>query len=334
MTAPFREASAVWQRFWFEPRSTATLALFRIAFGLLVVGWTLSLIPNLFAFLGPDGIEPGPLGRAPGEWGLLTGTTGPIVVVAVLLSTLAGAVALALGWHAHIAAVAVFVGIVSIEQRNAMISNSGDGLLRNLAFYCMLAPSGAALSLDRLRTARPEFWRSPDRAPWALRLIQIQLSVGYLSTVWQKLQGETWRDGTAVSYALRMEDVHRLPTPEFLTRSPVVTEALTFGTLVLELALGILVWNRALRPWVMSLGIVMHIMIEYSIVVGFFGMAMLVTYLAFLSPATADRLILAVRDRVGRRDRRTGPGGGRAPTSPTPARAAAVETVSDAATSR
>jgi Vitamin K-dependent gamma-carboxylase len=316
MTASLRRTSSAWQRFWFEPQSTSTLALFRIAFGLVVLGWTLSLTPNLFAFLGPDGIEPDSFGRAAGEWGLLTGAGRP-TVVAVFLGTLAGAAALTVGWHARIAAVVVFVGIVSIEQRNALISNSGDGLLRNLAFYCMLAPSGAALSLDRLRAGRDASWRFPRRAPWALRLIQIQVSVGYLATVWLKLQGASWRDGTAVSYALRMEDVHRLPTPEFLTRSPVTTEALTFGTLALELALGILVWNRVLRPWVMSLGIVMHVVIEYSIVVGFFGMAVLAAYLAFLSPVTADRLILAARDRFGRRRRSSGLGDGRAPTSPT-----------------
>lgn len=293
-----RRAFAAWLRFWFEPQSTATLALFRIAFGLLVSAWTISLAPNLFAFFGPDGIDPGQSERAAGEWGLLAGTASPTAVVGVFLATLAGAVALTIGWHARIAAVVVFMGIVSIDQRNALIGNSGDGLLRNLAFYCMLAPTGAALSIDRLRTARGAIWRFPARAPWALRLIQIQLSVAYLSAVWQKVQGETWRDGTAVSYALRIEDVRRLPTPEFLTQSILVTEVLTFGTLGLELALGILVWNRVLRPWVMAMGIAMHIMIEYGIMVGFFGLAMLVTYLAFLSPATASRLILDVRDRL------------------------------------
>jgi hypothetical protein len=298
LTGAPRLAFAAWLRFWFEPQSTATLALFRIAFGLLVTAWTITLAPNLFAFFGPDGIDPGQPERAVGEWGLLAETANPTALVGVFLATLAGAVALTIGWHARIAALVVFIGIVSIDQRNALISNSGDGLLRNLAFYCMLAPSGAALSMDRLRTARGSVWQFPARAPWALRLIQIQLSVAYLSAVWHKVQGETWRDGTAVSYALRMEDVHRLPTPEFLTQSTLVTEVLTFGTLGLELALGILVWNRVLRPWVMAMGIAMHLMIEYGIMVGFFGLAMLVTYLAFLSPATASRLILDVRDRV------------------------------------
>lgn len=302
LTGVRRRALTAWLRFWFEPQSTSSLALFRIAFGLLVTAWTSTLAPNLFAFFGPNGIEPDQPERVVGEWGLLAETASPVALLAVFLATLAGAVALTVGWHTRIAAVVVFIGIVSIDQRNALIGNSGDGLLRNLAFYCMLAPSGVALSLDRLRTARGAFWCFPARAPWALRLIQIQLSVGYLSAVWHKIQGETWRDGTAVSYALRMEDIHRLPTPAFLTQSALVTEALTFGTLALELALGILVWNRTLRPWVMAMGIAMHLMIEYSIMVGFFGMAILVAYLAFLSPATASRLILGCAiGLVGRR---------------------------------
>ena len=131
-----------------------------------------------------------------------------------------------------------------------------------------------------------------------MRLVQIQLSVGYLSAVWHKVQGGTWRDGTAVAYALRIEDLSRFPVPDLLTRSVMLTEALTFGALALELALGVLVWNRVLRPWVMSAGVLMHLTIEYAIVVGFFGAAMLIMYLAFLAPATATRLVLGVRDRV------------------------------------
>ncbi len=292
--------TAAWQRFWFEPQPTSSLALFRIAFGLVATAWTVSLIPDLFAFFGPNGIEPGQPDRQPGEWGLLPASAGPAVVVGALAVTLAGTVALTLGLYTRVAAVIVFVGILSFEHRNGLISNSGDGLVRNLAFYCALAPSGESLSLDRYRTARELFWEFPDRAPWPLRLIQIQLSVGYLSAVWHKVQGESWRDGTAVAYALRMEDVSRFSTPDFITQSVVVTEALTFGSLALELALGILVWNRTVRPWVMSVGVLLHLTIEYAIVVGFFGIAMLVAYTAFLDPETAARLILRLRDRTRR----------------------------------
>lgn len=302
---------AAWQAFWFAPTPTSSLALFRIAFGLVVTAWTVSLIPDLFAFFSSDGIEPGRPDHGTGEWGLLPVSAGPALLVGALAVTLVAAVALTLGLFTRVAAVVVYLGVVSFVNRNGLISNSGDGLIRNLAFYCALAPSGAALSVDRWRTAREAFWEFPERAPWPLRLIQIQLSVGYLSAVWHKIQGASWRDGTAVAYALRIQDVARFPVPDVLTRSVVVTEALTFGTLAVELALGILVWNRAVRPWVMAAGVLMHLGIEYAIVVGFFGIAMVVAYTAFLAPATATRLVLAVRAVLERQQ----PGGGGARTT-------------------
>jgi hypothetical protein len=226
----------------------------------------------------------------------------------VYAATLVGAVALTLGYHTRIAAVVVFVGILSLQRANPMIINSGDGLICNLALYCALAPAGASLSVDRLRTAPDRFWEFPQRAPWPLRLVQIQLSVIYLSTVWRKMQGDLWREGTAVSYALRIADIHRFPTPAFLTDSVILAELLTFGTLALELSLAILVWNRAARPWILTLGVSLHLGIEYSILVGFFSVTMLTVYLAFVPPDTASRLVLRVRDRLTRAARSRDPG--------------------------
>lgn len=303
MIAPLAQLGSGWRRFWFEPGPSSTLALFRIAFGLLAVLWTLSLLPTLFDFYGRSGVAPGNSENFSGDWGLLPSPAGTPVLLLILSALLLGSVALMLGLFTRVAAVVVFVGVLSFEHANTLIGNSGDGLIRNLAFYLMLAPSGVALSLDRLRRSRENFWVFPLTAPWVLRLVQIQLSVGYLSAVWQKVQSELWRSGTAVSYAMRLEDIHRFPIPGFITRSTLIVETLTFGTLALELSLAILVWNRAARPWVMSFGILMHLAIDYSILIGFFSFAMVVTYLAFLPAETATRLIHGTRDRVVARAR-------------------------------
>ncbi|MGI8815409.1 MAG: HTTM domain-containing protein [Pseudonocardia sp.] len=300
MTGPLARLGAGWRRFWFEPQETSTLGLLRIAYGVVATGWTVSLAPNLFAFFGPNGIEPGRPESNPGEWGVLPAPASPAVIIAFFAVLLSGTIALTLGLFTRVAAIVVFVGIVSIEHANMLVGNSGDGLIRNLAFYLMLAPSGAALSLDRLRKARDRFWEFPARAPWALRLVQIQLSVGYLSAVWHKVQSALWREGTAVSYALRVEDIHRFHTPGLIAQSVKLTELLTFGTMALELSLAVLVWNRAARPWVLALGVSMHLAIDYSILIGFFSLAMFVTYLSFIPPDTASRYVLAARDRVGR----------------------------------
>ena len=54
-----------------------------------------------------------------------------------------------------------------VRAPQLLISNSGDGLVRNLAFFCVLSPSGEALSLDRLLKTREHFWEFP-RVPRGL----------------------------------------------------------------------------------------------------------------------------------------------------------------------
>ena len=197
----------------------------------------------------------------------------------------------------------VFVGLMALTRRNIWVLDSGDPLIRSIAFFLMFAPSGAALSLDRrlaVRRGRAEPGQFAQRAPWVLRLLQIQLSILYLSAFWHKVGGDTWRDGTAVSYALRIENLQRFPLPEALTTSELISNVLTFGTLGVELALGVLVWNRRLRPWVLLAGVGLHLGIDYAIRVGFFSYAIFVLYLAFIPPETMDRWLLAVRAWVRR----------------------------------
>ena len=304
MIRQLRRMTAGWNRFWFAPQETSTLALFRIGFGTISFFWTLSLLPDLFAFYGPDGIMPTYPQEGPGAWGVLgLSTSGPFLILVFALTLLASA-ALTLGLYTRLAAVLLWLGIMAFEHRNPLVGNSGDELIGNLALFCALAPSGVALSLDRLRSYPGRFWEFPARAPWALRLIQIQLSVVYLSAVWQKVQGDLWRNGTAVSYALRIADVGRVPTPAFITHSVILSELLTFGTLALEASLGILVWNRTIRPWVLTLGICMHLGIDFSILVGFFSFTMIVSYISFIPPETATRRVLAARDWYLRRSSR------------------------------
>jgi hypothetical protein len=72
---------------------------------------------------------------------------------------------------------------------------------------------------------------------------------------------------------------------------------LTYGTLAIEAAIGILVWNRALRPWVLGLGVALHIGIDLALRVGFFSYALFVLYVAFLPPDWVSARLLAIRER-------------------------------------
>jgi hypothetical protein len=298
----FVGVAGAWNRFWFEPTSTSTVAVVRIAFGVVILGWAVSLAPDLFAFYSDDGILPSQPEDYPGTgaWGLLGIFESDLAVVVVYLLLLLASLAVIVGIQARIASLVLFVCVLSFTRRDPWILNSGDLFLRVLAFYLVFAPTGAALSVDAWRKSREHFWEFPLRAPWALRLIQVQLTILYLAAVWAKARGSLWNDGTAVSYALRIGDLERFPVPDFVTDSLILSNLMTYGTLATELAIPILVWNRRLRPWVLLFGVFLHLGIDYAVRVGFFTLAMLVLYVAFVPPKTMEAWVLSFRERLAR----------------------------------
>jgi hypothetical protein len=280
------EIWAAWQRFWFEPESTAPLVLVRVAFGVLVLGWGLSLAPDLLDFLGPEGVVPDPSSyEGPALWTLLDVFDSNAAVVACYLAMLAAAVALIAGFQPRLAALVIFAVLVSFERRNVWMTNSGDELVRILALILVLAPAGNTIR---------------RRSPWALRLLQVQVSILYLAAVWAKVRGVTWNDGTAVSYAMRLEDMERFQLPIGVTQSELVANVMTYGTLAAEFALGVLIWNRRLRPYVLLAGVGLHLSIDLTMRIGFFSWAVFVAYLAFVPPEWAERVIERAREMRAR----------------------------------
>ena len=47
-----------WRTFWFRPQPAYTLGLVRLACGAVMIGWTVSLLPDLYQLFGPHGIVP------------------------------------------------------------------------------------------------------------------------------------------------------------------------------------------------------------------------------------------------------------------------------------
>jgi hypothetical protein len=277
-----------WRAFWFRPEPAYTLGAVRIAFGVLAVAWTLSLIRDLAEFFSADGIVPLQPASAY-EWGVFEICTDDRALVIGWALLLVSAIALTVGWHSRLAALIVFVLIMSFEFRNPFIFNSGDNLIRVEALFLAMSPCGAALSLDQCRTTG-SFWSAQIRAPWPIRLMQVQLTLIYLATFQIRMTGEKWPDGTALSYAFRLEDMLIIPVPQWISTNALLMNVATWGTLLLELAIGILVWNRRCRPIVLATGLVLHSAILVTVAVGFFSPAMFVLYIAFVSPETIRRL--------------------------------------------
>ncbi len=268
-------------------------AIVRIPFGLVLLAWTVTLMVDAADFLADDGTVPPDVAVSAGlRWFELSSTTAAWLA---LIALAAASIAITVGWRPTFWLVVAFVLLVSIQRRNTTILNSGDLLLRNLALLLVFVPTGAALSDDRWRgLGRRALGTASPIAPWGLRLVQFQLVVVYLFAFWSK-SGATWRNGTAVSTALRLDDLERFPAPSWMVDDVVVVAMLTWGALAVELALAMFLWWKPARPYLIVVGIVFHLSIDTFLLVGFFGPAMVVGLLTFLDADRVDRRVAARR---------------------------------------
>jgi Vitamin K-dependent gamma-carboxylase len=270
-----------WSSFWFTPQPAYTLGLVRITFGAVTVAWTLALLPDLYKVFGEQGATP-QYPRVAYQWSVFQAWPGDTVLLIGWILLLLSAIAMTVGWHSRFAAILVFILIQSFVRRGVHYFNAGDSILVVVALILTLSSCGVALSLDQRRHTG-SFWSAQTRSPWPVRLMQIQLVLIYLVTVQAKLADKPWVEGSAAFYAWNIDGQWAsLPAPEWLSANAILVNVVTWVTLLIELAIPILVWNRRWRFWVLAAGVVMHVTIMLNLNVAFFSLAMFVLYVAFV----------------------------------------------------
>jgi hypothetical protein len=189
-----------------------------------------------------------------------------------------------MGLYTRGSIIVVMICLTSFHQRNIWLLSSSELLVRLVTLLMIFSPCGHLFSIDTLISRKKNLEpNKKDWAPWVLRLIQIQLSVVYLWTVWHKLKGETWFEGTAVYYATRLESMKNFSIPLLLDWIPFIKLS-TWLTLLVELALGTLIWFKEFRIPIIFLGIVFHLSIEYLMSIPFFEINMILILALFIPP--------------------------------------------------
>jgi hypothetical protein len=287
---------AAWNRFFFAPVSPIPLALFRIFYGICVSITLLLLHADWLNWYGVHSwarlatiqqIEPG--------MRLNLFTIIPLNdhwVAALFWLALICAVMFMLGIFTRVTSVLLFLCLTSFDQRNLLILHGGDTFLRLAGFFLMFAPAGAALSVDRLVRVRRglESEALQPRAPWAQRMIQIELAFLYFCSFCWKLKGHSWLDGTALYYVLHLYSVARFPVPQWI-QSPLVLKLGAWFALALEFSLGVLIWLRPLRYPILLLGFLFHLGIDYALNLPMFSWDVLSAYILFVDFSDLRRLL-------------------------------------------
>lgn len=316
-----RQIIGCWNRFFFEPISPASIAFYRIILGAILVANYLLMIPDVETWFSDKGsLSLATSRQVSGGAGFKIFPylpAGDLWVWIYFWSITLAAVTFTLGLYTRVSSVVLFVLLLAMHHRNTVILNSGDSFIRVVMFFMMFTPSGAAYSLDRWRRVRAGKETGPPaaREPWAQRLIQIQLAALYFYAFVWKAMGPMWLDGTAVYYTSRLVEFWRFPVP-YVYEHMWTIKLWTWGTLVVELALGVLVWIKELRYWVLLSGLLLHLGIDYSMNIPLFGPTMVAAYITFVEPEHLQNCLRSLKRRFSRAQAPAQPASRRRAASP------------------
>ena len=97
----------------------------------------------------------------------------------------------------------------------------------------------------------------------------------YLTSIFYKLQGHKWQDGTALYYILRSNTFDLTPLSALVYRHPLVVAAATYGTLFMQLAFPWLMWWRKAKPGLFLAIASMHVGIAIAMNLLWFSFIMI-----------------------------------------------------------
>ncbi|MFY0591927.1 HTTM domain-containing protein [Roseivirga sp.] len=290
---------SAWQTFFFEPQEGYTIALFRIGFGIILLREAFYIMANLEEYLGPNGLVGYDryYSRSRKVTFSLFLYFPPTMrsVKGIMILHFLGIVGMILGFLTPLCIAVTFITTRSIVNRNPSICNGGDNVSRIMLFYLIFANAGHVYSLDEIL-----FYNADSSgishtlvSPWAIRLMQIQFSIIYLNTTYWKMKGTTYREGTAVYYAMNNHIYSRGRIPVWFIQKPMVF-VLTWGALAVEFFLGFGVWIEELRPATVIAGMGLHCVMEYMMNVHLFGWYMITCWILFIDPITISNFFNSI----------------------------------------
>ncbi|WP_395362899.1 HTTM domain-containing protein [Streptomyces sp. YH02] len=272
--------------------------------------------------------------------------------------TIAAALAVLLGWRTRGTSVLLMGGVLSIINRNTLVGDGGDNVVRIMVIYLVFTRCAQVWSLDARRARRRAGLPGHDRAGlllwavagavliplsshpthgwalvfWTLWAVQglwyaadlrfprhearavldaaasmlhncamlaiaAQVCLIYATAGWYKIQGSRWQEGSALYYALHLDYFAPWPAlSAFLAGSTLLVLALTYLTVMAQVAFPFTLANRRVKNVLLAVMIAEHLGIAVVLGIPFLSLAMVVCDAVFLPTA----FLIALGARCGR----------------------------------
>lgn len=227
-------------------------------------------------------------------WWMLTvhsldsGAAWPLFVFGIQLLF---AILMIVGFQSRFAVAMSWILLISMQNRNPLVLHGGDQMLRATMFWLMFLPVGARWSLDGSNAIRRAYGQLEQETLTSVPTagLLLQTTIVYISTALLKHSKEWWSEGSAMYYALNIEQF-RLPLGGIAKDlPPILLRISTWLTLAFELIAPIIAYSS--RPVVRILTIlsafIFHlIFIALLMDVGPISFASCILWLPFI-PGTA-----------------------------------------------
>ena len=186
------------------------------------------------------------------------------------------------------------IWLISFQNRNPIIWDSEDTLMRLICFYLILMPLNQIWAIGfpwRVARRESDSIDPPQGPAWGLRLLQLQIALIVWVAGTSKLYGRPWVEGDARSYYVRLHEFFpRFPVPGFLFDTPWIVKPMTWLVIVVELIVPILVWFKETRRFALLLVLFFHLASDYSMNLFLFHWLMITGWAAFLTTEDLDAI--------------------------------------------
>lgn len=291
-----------WNKFWFEPRDVATVALMRMLTGAMALYFVASFTPDLVDWFGADGLLTSSLAeRFQGDaarWSFFSYLESPTDLWIAHVASLVVLVLYTVGAFSRVTSILATIVVLSYVHRAPVVTSQFEPVLTLTMIYLCIAPTGSRWSVDAWRARRKA--EDADRplaisttstaATVASRLIQIHLCAVFVMMALAKISGDVWWAGDAVWWLIARPESRLIDLSGLLAGHPYLLNFWTHGIVLFEFTFPVLVWNQLARPAMLFLAVLHWTMLAVITALVPFCATMLIASVAFVDPAVVRSL--------------------------------------------
>ncbi|WP_408096412.1 DCC1-like thiol-disulfide oxidoreductase family protein [Peredibacter sp. HCB2-198] len=289
--------------FSFDDRS---LALYRVLIGFIIMADVIYRLPDLTNFYTDIGLVPRALfmNEMGMPWSFSFHFANGSFAFAVIMFTINFIFGLMVfcGYKSNWGMLGAYIMNVSVHNRNWLVNNGGDDVLRAILFLSICLPLSRCFSVDA--AMRKEDKKTTEfNSFWVLAFFFQVFAIYYVSYILK--DHPIWRkEWTAIFYSSRL-DIFATPIGIWMRNFPILGKISTAFTIYLEwlgplLLLG--AWLFGKRWWIVRTLIVvlfwgLHVGIFFTMTIGLFPFICIAMWSIFLPGPLWDRLAQIFRNR-------------------------------------